>query len=122
MKAPKIDMKFPGVKINITAPAPQRLQMLLLLGVAVLLVAHVSRVRPMQAEMEDILTSIESESAAPTAPAVAVEDAAYAASPEKALSLFYLSMEARLKSAGLNVESRQIRIEPDPRYPATPLV
>jgi len=99
-----------------------RLRIMLLAGVGVLCLAYWIRVRPMQVETEEILTSIESGAADTGEPDVDFPAAAYVESPEKALAMFYADVEAHVKSAGMSLESRQVRVEPDDRYPATPII
>ena len=94
---------------------------MLLASAAVLLVAYAVRVRPMQNEIEETLSGLESSSVS-SEPSVPLQDAAYGMPPDAALAVFYSGMESSLSSAGLAVESRQARLEPDPRFPATALV
>lgn len=101
--------------------SPERLKVLLLAAVAVLIVAYAVRVRPMDSETEEILISLESESAF-AEPSVTAADAAYGSSAERSLSEFYTVMESHLSAAGLTVESRQARIESDPQFPAATLI
>lgn len=103
------------------APDPQRLQTLLLAAVAVVLLAYVVRVRPLQAEMEEIILSFESDSSS-AEPSVEPTRAAYLSDPQKALAEFYARMEQMMQTAGISVESRQARLETDPRYPAATLI
>lgn len=114
-------MKLPWSLPAVSVPPQERLQILLLSAVAVLIIAYVARVRPMQSEIEEIIAGLESTSAS-SEPSVPFDDAAYGTAPDAALAVFYSAMESALSSAGLAVESRQARLEPDPRFPATALV
>lgn len=105
-----------------TPPDPQRLQVMLLVAVAVVLLAYIVRVRPMQSEMEEILLSFESESASASEPSVEPSQAAYTSNPQKAVADFYARMEQMMQTVGISVESRQARLETDPRYPAATLI
>lgn len=98
------------------------MQILLLAGVAVLIVAYAVGVRPMQAEIDELLMSLESESAAAAGPSVDPAAAVFLTSAERALPRFYSEMENHMKSAGLDIVSRQARIEADPRFPATSII
>lgn len=105
-----------------TLPPPKRLQMMLLAGIVVLLVAFVVRVKPMQAEIDEALMSMESGSTAPAEPPVSVPDAAYAQSAELALPRFYDFFETQFSASELKIDSRQARIESDPSKPASELI
>ncbi len=100
---------------------PERTKILLLTVVAILIVAYLVRVRPMQSETDEILANLESE-APPSLPSVPIAAAAYVNAPERALPEFYATMEGFLHSSGLKIDSRQARIEANPQEPAAQLI
>lgn len=96
--------------------------MMLLAGIAVLLLAYVVRVRPMQSEIDEMVLSLESGPSVPSEPPVEVPDAAYAQNAHLSLPRFYDFFETQFSAAELKVDSRQARIESDPTRPASEMI
>jgi len=112
----------PAAAPQVSTSDSQRFQTLLLAAVSVVFLAYLVRVRPLQAEMDEVLLSIESGSSSVSEPSVEPSHAAYLSSPQDALADFYARMEQMMQTAGISLESRQARIETDPRYPAATLI
>lgn len=90
--------------------------------VLVSLVLFAVIILPMRAETRKALAALESRSADGGDPEVPVEAAAYVDAPADALSDFFAVTDGHLQISGLVVESRQTRIDSNPRSPVASLI